>query len=216
MKIGGLILMLMLAGVPGWAQGNLQATLDKLDAASARFNNAEAKVHRDAYTKFVDEHAGSDGTMYLTRAASGAVQFGLNISGKDARTIEYKSGTVRAYNPGIGCYDTVNKAGIDTYVTLGFGGSGKDLASKWDITDLGPDTINGTKVEKLDLAPKDADVKTNISKVSLWVDLDRDVSLKQVFFMPNKDTNTATYTDIRLNQKSIGMKPYEIKGKPCK
>jgi hypothetical protein len=198
------------------AQGDLQATLAKLDAASARFTNAEAKVHRDAYTKFVDEHAGSDGTMYLSRDASGKVQFGLSISGKDARTIDYKGGTVRAFNPGIGCYDSVDKAGIDTYVTLGFGGSGKDLAEKWNITDLGPDTINGTKVEKLDLVPKDADVKKNVSKVSLWVDTDRDVSLKQVFFMPNNDTNTATYTNIRLNQKAIGMKPYEIKGKPCK
>jgi hypothetical protein len=123
---------------------------------------------------------------------------------------------VRDYNPKLGCYDSVANKGIESYLTLGFGGSGQDLASKWNVTDLGPDTIGGVKVEKLDLTPKSDDVRRNLIKVSLWVDLERDVTYKQIFLSPNgKDKNTAIYSDIHMT-KPASFKPYEIKGKPCK
>ncbi len=197
------------------SQAQPTTTLEKLDAASARFTSAEAKVQREAYTAFIKETVTTQGSTYFIRDKGGKTQMGLATTGPGARTIEYKDGTVRDYNPAAGCYDSVTKPGIDTYLTLGFGGSGKDLARAWDVTDLGPDTIGGVKVEKLDLVPKDASVRQNINKVSLWVDLDRDVTYKQIFFSPNGDRNTATYSDIHMTKPS-SFKAYEIKGKPCK
>jgi outer membrane lipoprotein-sorting protein len=216
MRVGGLVLLMVMAAGSARAQGNLQATLDKLDAASARFKSAEASVHRDAYTAFIKDTKASDGITYFKREPGGKMEFGVKTSGQEARTIVYKDGVARVYNPTANCTDTVENKSIDTYLTIGFGGSGKDLADKWDITDLGPDTINGTKVEKLDLTPKDANARKNVAKMSLWVDLDRDVSLKQILYPPSsKDTNTATFSNIKLNQ-TVNTKPYEIKGKPCK
>ena len=102
-----------------------------------------------------------------------ATQMGLKTTGPGARTVEYKSGTVRVFNPATDCYDTVTRPGVETYLTLGFGGSGKDLAKAWEITDLGPETLDNTKVEKLDLLPRDPGVKANITKMTLWIDLTR-------------------------------------------
>ena len=194
-------------------QVNLQVTLDKLDASSAKFQSAEANIHRDAYNAFIKDTEKSDGTTYFKRDG-GKMEFGVITTGAQARTIHYKDGVVNVYNPVAKCTDTVTNKSIDTYLTIGFGGSGKDLAKAWEITDLGPDTIAGTKVEKLDLAPKSASVKQNVVKISVWVDLDRDVSLKQVLYAPNKDTNTAIYSNIKLN-KPVNTKPYEVKGKAC-
>ena len=194
---------------------NLQDTLARLDAASARFTSAEAKVHREAYNAFIkDVDDVQEGTAYFKRDPGAKVEMGLLIPGKN--TIAYKNGTLLDYEARMNCTRTITRPGIDTYLTLGFGGSGKDLAAKWDIADLGPDTINGTKVEKLELTPKDDNVKKNVAKVSLWMDLDRDVSLKQVFLSPTKDTNTAIYSEIKLN-KPVDAKPYAIKsnGKAC-
>ena len=214
MKLFGFILMMMLPALQGQAQGDLQATLAKLDAASARFKSAEADVHRDAFNYVVKDTEASSGITYFKREPGGKMEFGVKTSGKDARTIVYKDGVARVYNPAANCTDTVTNNSIDTYITIGFGGSGKDLAKVWEIKDLGPDTIGGTKVEKLELVPKDAAVKRNVVKMSLWVDLDRDVSLKQIMYTPEKDTNTATFSDIKLN-KQVNTGPYQIKGKAC-
>jgi outer membrane lipoprotein-sorting protein len=210
----GLAVMLSASAIANAQQGDLQTTLAKLDAASAKFRSAEANIHRDAYTAFIKETVGTDGTTYIKREPNGSAEFGVKTTGAQARTIQYKDGVISDYNPTAKCTDTVTNKSIDTYLTIGFGGSGKDLAKAWEITDLGPDTVGGTKVEKLDLVPKDPAVKQNAVKISLWVDLDRDVSLKQVVYAPNKDTNTATYTNVKLNTQ-VNTKPYEVKAKAC-
>ena len=137
---------------------------------------------------------------------------GLKTEGKGGRTIEYKAGTVRVFNGA--CFDTVTRPGIETYLTLGFGGSGQDLVKAWDVTDQGPETMGGVKVEKLHLVPKDASVKANFTMVDLWVDLDRDVTVKQVFTAPQKDTYTAVFSGIETKKRpDVGK--YSIPNKPC-
>jgi len=209
---------LLPAGCAFSVQASSQAapptTLEKLDAASARFVSAEAKVHRDAYNAFIKDSEASDGSMYFIRQKDGKTEVGIVQTGKTARTVAIKDGVIRDYNPGTKCYDTVTKADIDAYLTLGFGGSGKELAKAWDVNDLGSEQMAGVKVEKLELTPKDTGVKANIKTATLWVDLDRDVTLKQIFLSPNGDKNTATYSIVSYN-KSINTKPYAIPGKPC-
>ena len=70
------------------------------------------------------------------------------------------------------------------------------------------------QTEKLDLVSKDPSVRNNYTHITIWVDPARDVSLKQEFFAPGGNTDTATYSNIHLNQP-IDMKPYTItcKGK---
>ena len=51
-----------------------------------------------------------------------------------------------------------NKASkYESYLMLGFGASGKDLAEKWNIKYLGQETIDGVKTDKLELVAKDPD-----------------------------------------------------------
>ena len=206
-------IVLLLAPAPS---PDLKATLARLDAASAHFTSAEARVRTEHYMaiiKDIDER--QDGQIYVIRNKDGKTEVGLKTGGAHARTVEYNNGVVRDYIPGANCYNTVSKPGIDTYLSLGFGSSGKDLSKSWNISDLGPETIDATKTEKLDLVPLDAAVKANITHVTVWIDLDRDVSLKVIFYTPTRDTSTATYSDIHLNTK-IKTEAYAIKGKPCR
>lgn len=221
-----LILGLTLSFIPSFAQQKntpLQATLAKLDDASAHFTSAQASFHKDLYNALVKETTPQDGTIYFIRNKSGATQMGAKIVGAGARTVEYKNGTLRDYNPGIKCFDTVaasgNKARTESFLTLGFGGSGRDLARVWVIEDLGPDTLiedgKNVKVEKLDLVPKEQSVGSMVTHVTLWLDLERGVSLKEIFFSPSGDTQTALYSKIHLNEKKVDLKAFEIKGSPC-
>ncbi len=93
---------------------------------------------------------------------------------------------------------------------------GTDLKSAWDITDLGSETIDNVKVEKLDLVSKDPSVRNNYSHITLWIDAVRDISLKQEFFELGGNTNTITFSNIRYNQPDQlkkDMPAYAIKCK---
>jgi outer membrane lipoprotein-sorting protein len=199
----------------------LKAVLAQMDAASAHFKSAQADVHYDNYTRVVNDHDLSTGSLYVERSGStehmGALFYDLGPNGKPSATpskiINFDGATLRIYTPGVNQVDLfkagANQARYNSFLTLGFGGSGKDLAAAWEINDQGAETIDGVKTEKLDLVSKDPGVKSTFSHVTIWIDPTRGLSLKQIFFAPNGDNRTATYSNLRLNSR-INKRPYEI------
>ena len=202
----------------------LKSVLDQMDAASAHFKSAQANVRYDNFTRVVNDHDIETGSIYVERSGSGeqmgAVFYNTDPSGKPASTpariVNFDGGTLRIFTIGTNQVDLfkagANQARYDSFLTLGFGGSGKDLARSWDITDQGPDTIDDVKTEKLDLVSKDPSVKNMFTHITIWIDPARGVSLKQIFYAPNNDNRTASYSNIRLNS-SINKKPYSISSK---
>jgi outer membrane lipoprotein-sorting protein len=99
-------------------------------------------------------------------------------------------------------YDLGKKrAEFESYVVLGFGGSGQDLLKSFDVTDAGPETINGVATAKLQLIPKSENVRNNYSKIFLWIDLDKGISVQQQFLTPQGDYRLTKYSGIRINEK---------------
>jgi outer membrane lipoprotein-sorting protein len=206
------------------AQSQLNSVLSQMDAASARFKNAQANVRYDNYTRVVNDHDIETGSIYIERTGTaeqmGAVFYNVGPDNKPASTpariVSFDGPTLRIFTVGTNQVDLfkagANQAKYDSFLTLGFGGSGKDLQRIWDITDQGPDTIDGVKTEKLDLVSKDAGVKNMFTHITIWIDPTRGVSLKQIFYAPNGDNRIATYSNIRLNG-NVNRKPYEISKK---
>jgi hypothetical protein len=56
----------------------------------------------------------------------------------------------------------------------------------------------------LELVAKDPDVRKNLSKVTIWVDPDRAVSLKQVFTTGAASSKIGLYSNFKLNQSLPG------------
>jgi outer membrane lipoprotein-sorting protein len=203
------------------AQGpaRLTETIHKLDVASTKFQSAEADLHRDIYERVVRETTTQVGSVYFVRKGS-ATQMGVKILPPAARVVEYKDGKVKLYDPGANHLQVIsaaeNQAKFETFFTLGFGGSGQDLQKAWMVDDQGTESMSdgksAVKVEKLLLVPKEQSVKNTFTQVTLWVDLDRGVSLKQEFLTPSGDKQTATYSNIKYNQK-VDLKAFEIKCK---
>ncbi len=125
------------------------------------------------------------------------------------KVLQYTGGTLQVFDPGANHIDVLhagaNQAQYEGFLTFGFGGSGRDLARAWNITDQGSETINdageAVKVEKLDLTGKDENVRNMFTHVTVWIDLARGVSLKQVFYTPSGDIRTAIYSHIQLNTR---------------
>jgi len=200
----------------------LKSVLAQMDAASAKFHSAEADIRKEQFERIVHDTTVETGQVYFLRTGN-SVQFGGKFDPPNQQTVEYKNGVARLYSAGTNHLQEIagggaNQSQIETFLTLGFGGSGADLAKAWTITDQGPEPISdggkSVQTEKLDLVSKDAGVRNNFTHIDIWVDPARDVSLKQEFFAPGGDTQTAIYSNIRLNQP-IDMKAFQIncKGK---
>jgi outer membrane lipoprotein-sorting protein len=217
MKLFPIAALVIAFATPATRAQNLPVVLAKLDAASAHFRNAQADLRYDNYTFVVRAHSLETGSLYIERIANGdrmgAVFFDPGVS-TPARIVNYGDGELRIYTPGTNQEDVfsagANQAKYDTFLTLGFGGSGKSLAAAWNITDKGPATINGIPTEQLDLVSKDPAIRNTFTHITVWIDLTRGLSVRQIFYAPNGDTRTADYTNIRENQ-SIDRKPYDIK-----
>jgi outer membrane lipoprotein-sorting protein len=88
----------------------------------------------------------------------------------------------------------------ESYLMLGFGASGKSLEEKWQIKYLGPEVIDGVKTDKLELVAKDPTVRKNIPKVTIWLDTERAVSLKQIFDEGPGQYRVCFYYNFKTNQ----------------
>lgn len=192
--------------------GHLDEVLRQMDVASLKFQSAEANFRWDLYELVVKETTTQTGTIYFKKQG-GTTVTGAKIVSPTTRFLEFRNSAIHLYDPGTNHLTTINaaknKAQLESFLTLGFGGSGKDLANAWTISDLGDETIDGVPTAKLDLVPKDAAVKNNCTHMTIWVDPSRGISLKQSFYMPSGDYRTAVYSNIKYNQK-VGEKPYQI------
>lgn len=179
----------------------LDQVLAQMDAAAAKFRNAQADFVWDNYTKVVDDHEKQSGTIYFDRSG-GQTQMAVLIQQPDKKAVIYKGNKLYFYQPSLDQLTVFNaQAQYESFLTLGFGGSGKDLAANWNITDQGPDTIDGVTTEKLDLKGKQENVRKMFDHVTIWVDPARAVTLRQQFFYASGDMRTSYFTAIKQNGK---------------
>jgi outer membrane lipoprotein-sorting protein len=193
--------------------GHLDAVLRQMDAASLKFQSAEANFRWDLYERVVKQTTTQTGTIYFKKQGTTTVM-GAKIEQPSLKLIEFRNGILRLFEPGTNHLTiidaTKNKAELESFLTVGFGGSGKELAKAWTISDLGDEVIDGVQTAKLDLVPKDPSVRKNCTHMTLWVDPVRGIELKQSLYMPSEDYRTAVYNNIKYNQK-VDEKPYQIK-----
>jgi outer membrane lipoprotein-sorting protein len=197
--------------------GHLDEVLRQMDAANAKFRSAEADFQWDLFERVVKQTTSQNGTIYFMKDGAKTLM-GAKIVSPALKLLEYREGTLRVFDPGPDHLTTIlpkqNQAQMESFLTLGFGGSGRDLAKAWTVSDLGTEAMSdGThqvETAKLDLVSKDPGVRNICTHITIWVDTERGISLKQVFYMPSEDRRTSVYTNIRYNQR-VDQKPYEIK-----
>jgi outer membrane lipoprotein-sorting protein len=203
-----LAVLLAVTAIPGhaFAAGDLKATLARLDAAAAGFRSTTANFEfTSIQTDPVPDKDVQTGVVYYQRTGSN-FQMGLHIdqvNGEKAPRIIVccQGGNVRLFDEKMNHVTVLNKISqYQSWFMLGFGASGRELAEKFDIADDGVETVDGVKTEKLEMIPRDANVRRNVAKITLWMDLDRGVSLKQRFDEDPSHYRVCAYSNIRMNQ----------------
>jgi outer membrane lipoprotein-sorting protein len=194
------------AGASNARAQDLKSVLHKLDVAAANFHSTQADFKIDVVTTDpIPETEVQTGTVYYERKGT-SFQTAAHIHQVDGKpvpkTYMFAGGELKLWEGGaLDQVTTIAKANkFESYLMLGFGASGKDLESKWDITYDGDETVDGVKTAKLELVPKDPGVRRNLPKVMVWMDMTRAISLKQYFDEGQGQSRTATYSNIKMNQ----------------
>jgi outer membrane lipoprotein-sorting protein len=233
MKILALITtMYLTAGVLGLSAApqpkpadspDLQSILRKMDAMASTFRTAQAEFEWDQYQKVIDEVVDVEtGTIYYRRAGKDIEMMAdVKKSGASLATLKsepkyvlFSEGKIRMYTPKT---DQVtvkdlgkNRSDLQSYIVLGFGGSGQDLEKTFDVTYAGTENINGVTTAKLELVPKSEKVRENYNRMVLWIDPDKGISIQQQFFTPQGDSRLCKYSAIKVNEK-IGEDVFKLK-----
>ena len=199
-----ILLLAALTPLAAFAQSDLQKTLAQMDAASAKFESAQADFQWDDYEAAVQVTDQQFGTVYFERKGA-ETMMAAELAKPSAKQIVYANGKLDLYEPGIDHLTEFsagqNRAMYESFSTLGFGGRGSDLDKNWDVSLQGREKIDGVDCAKLDLVPKLQNIKNIYSHITLWIDPARDISLKQQAFEPSGDYRTAHYTHIQVNGK---------------
>ncbi len=192
----------------------LDSVLKKMDAAAANFHAVQADFVWDQYQKVVDETDTQKGTVYYRRVGN-EIEMMAEIKEPDPKFVLYKNGKLQMYQPKIEQVIEYpaggNRSEIESYLVLGFGGSGQDLTKSFDVSYVGEETVSGIATGELQLIPKSEKFRSNVSKILLWIDLSRGISVQQKFFFQTQgDFRLARYSSVQLKTK-IGNEVFQLK-----
>jgi len=190
---------------PNLAAQDLNTVLAKLDAAATNFHSASADFEYDiVVTDPVPDKDVQKGSVYYLRKGS-AFESGVHINETNGRPtpkiIVVADGTLKIYDKKQNQLTISKKVGkYESYLSLGFGASGKDLVQKFDVKYIGSEIIGNATTDKLELVAKDPNVLKYFPKITVWMDSTRGVSLKQVFDEGQGQSRICIYSNIKLNQ----------------
>ncbi|MGB8593984.1 MAG: outer membrane lipoprotein carrier protein LolA [Candidatus Sulfotelmatobacter sp.] len=180
----------------------LDSVLQTMDAAAAHFQTAQADFVWDQYQKVVDETDTQKGTVYYRRSGR-EIEMMADIKEPDRKFVLYKDGKLQVYQPKIEQvmeYSAgANHEEIESFLVLGFGGSGQDLKKAFDVSYQGEETVANIPTAKLQLIPKSEKIRSNFPQIILWIDLSRGISIQQKFMQGQGDDRLAKYSAVNLH-----------------
>ena len=200
--IASLCLVLSVICVGGWnaaGQGRGPWTLDtvlhQLDMQDKTFRSLSADVERTKVTVVVNDHSTETGTLRVH-----GDKMLLQMKAPDARTVLLTGENLQVYTPGLNRVEEYklgkNRTMVDQFLLLGIGTSGKELQKNYLITLLGEPVLDDKKTVELELTPKSAEVRNQISKIQIWFDETSWLPVQQQF----NETGSGDYFTIRYSK----------------
>lgn len=198
------LLWVALSNAAAQTDPNLQKALTAMDNAAANFHSAQADFVWEQYFKVVNDHDSQKGTVYYRKSGKDT-QMMADITDPAPKSVLFSDGKVQVYEPKlkrVTSYEAgKNREAVESFLVLGFGGSGRDMQKSFDVKYLTTEKIGDVNAVKLELVPKSDRVRNVFAKIWLWIDPAGGISVQQQFFEPSGDYRLAKYSDLKLNQK---------------
>jgi outer membrane lipoprotein-sorting protein len=184
--------------------------LRQVDREAKSFRTLTADVERTKVTVVVDDRSTESGQMQVRRDD----KMRIDLTSPDPRTILRDGDQLYIYTPRIRQveeYDlSKHRALLDQFLLLGFGTSGESLKKAYLITVEGEETMGNQKAVRLELTPKSDEVRSQISKIELWMDEATWLPAQQKFY----ETGTGDYFIIRYTNVARNVPLPDSRFKP--
>src|SRR5947208_1041307 len=151
--------LLCAAALPAFTSAaTVPEVLSKIDAAGPKFSGMTADVEKADFTKVISDKTTESGTILIRRPKPKELQVKIEFTKPEQRFVTLRGQKAEMFFPKIKTvqeYD-LGKQGdmISKVVLVGFGTTGKDLQSNYNVTLVGDETVSGQKTYHLDLIPK--------------------------------------------------------------
>ncbi|MBS1857456.1 MAG: outer membrane lipoprotein carrier protein LolA [Acidobacteria bacterium] len=197
---------MLIAGalVPFAAQAmdhTLEAALARMDKAAAGFKGLTADMKRMHHTELVNENETDEGSITVKRFKADDTRILINFTKPEPRKICIGGGKAQIYNPKtneVQVADVKKRRDlINEVLLLGFGASSADLKAAYTIQLGGADSVNGAPATRIELVPRNEEIRHSIKKCELWVP-ENGIPLQQKFYETGGDYQIATYSNIVL------------------
>jgi len=205
---------------PGSAQAQarpthtLESVFHQMDAQAKDFHSVSADIERTKVTVVVNDKSTETGTIQVH-----GDRMLLELKTPDPRTILRTGDSLFVYNPGLKRVEEYNlgknRALLDQFLLLGFGTDSGEMKKAYLVTLLREDKIDDRKTIQLELTPKLEAVRSQISKIQIWLDEASWLPVQQEFFEAGSgDYSIVKYSRIvrNPNLSDSQFKPHWPKG----
>ena len=205
-RVGSLRLTLIAFAVlalPLTAQ-SLNEVFARMDRTAPQFKAVTGDLKRDVHTAVVNDDAIDSGTIRLKRDNPHQVKMLIDFTAPDPKTVSFDGANVSIYYPKIKTvqvYDVgQHRDLIDQFLLLGFGATGSELRSTYDVTLVGNETIAGQATSHVQLVPKSKEALQRLKEAELWISDATGLPAQQKFVTSSTgDFTLVTYSNLKLN-----------------
>jgi outer membrane lipoprotein-sorting protein len=204
------------ASVHAQAKGgqSLETVFRELDARAKDFHSVSADIERTKVTVVVNDKSTESGSIKVR-----GDKMLLDLTAPDPRTILRAGDSLFVYTPGLKRVEEYNlgknRALLDQFLLLGFGTDSQEMRKSYLVTYMKEDKIDDHKVIELELTPKMEAVRSQISKIQIWLDEATWLPAQQEFFEAGSgDYSIVKYSKIVRNPElpDSQFKPHWPKG----
>ena len=181
---------------------SLEIVLERMDRAAASFKDLSADVRSVQHTAVINEDNTDTGRMLLKRSKHD-MRMLIELTQPDVKSIAIQGHKVEIYFPkrnAVEEYDIGERRElVNQFLLIGFGTSGKELSSAYNMKVLGADMAAGQANTHLELVPKSSEVQKNLKKLELWIPESEGYPIQQKFYLAAGDYRLVTYTNVKVN-----------------
>jgi len=173
-----------------------------MDRSAKDFRSLSADVENIKYTAVVKDTSTESGQIFVRHDQ----KMRIEISKPEPRTILRTGDSLFLYNPKIKRVEEYdlgkNRSMIDQYIRLGFGTKSEDLKKSYLVTLMSEEDLDNKKTVVLELTPKADSVRSQITKIQMWIDEASWLPVQQKFFEAGSgDYILFHYTNLMKNLK---------------
>lgn len=189
----------------GESEVELEATLKKMELASAGFKTFSADLVTVKYDALLDEfYPEETGKFYYSRDKDGSALIRWEILEPGEKILTIQEREALLYQPKIKSAQKYHlKANREKaeYLVLGIGQSPGELRKTFNVRYLGSDEVNGADCAQIELTPKDPKAASMFSSIIVWIKKESGVSTRMKLVEPYNDYITVDFSNEKLNEK---------------